>query len=155
MRCGGRLVTKNEALAKLAGLVGSWTVTLTDAWFLESRDVRIGGSATFDWLDGAFLRLRWTMEDEEASWSELVIGHNDARERYVALSCDYRGVARAFDMTFEDGEWLMWREDPDFYQRWIATVEADRIVARPEASEDEGSTWRKDFDLIFERLAGA
>ena len=145
-------MVENESLAKLEGFVGNWAVTLTDAWFLESRDVRISGSATVDWLDDAFLRFRWTMEDEEASWSEFVIGHNDARGRYVVLSYDYRGVARVFDMTFEGGEWLMWREDPDFYQRWIATVEDDRIVGRPEASEDEGGTWRKDFDLIFERL---
>jgi hypothetical protein len=33
----------------------------------------------------------------------------------------------------------MWREDSDFYQQWIATVEADRILARTEASEDEGA----------------
>ena len=27
----------------------------------------------------------------------------------------------------------------------------DRILAHADASEDEGRTWRKDFDLIFER----
>jgi hypothetical protein len=32
-------------------------------------------------------------------------------------------------------------------------VESDRIVSRWEASEDLGKTWRKDFDLIFERRA--
>jgi hypothetical protein len=47
----------------------------------------------------------------------------------------------------------MLREDPDFHQRIFWTVEADRIVGRPEASEDEGVTWRKDFDLILERVA--
>jgi len=30
-------------------------------------------------------------------------------------------------------------------------VADNRIVGRWEASEDEGSTWRKDFDLVFER----
>jgi hypothetical protein len=30
-------------------------------------------------------------------------------------------------------------------------VAPDRIVGRWEASEDAGATWRKDFDLIFER----
>jgi hypothetical protein len=32
-------------------------------------------------------------------------------------------------------------------------VERDRIDGRWEASEDAGGTWRKDFDLIFERRA--
>jgi hypothetical protein len=41
--------------------------------------------------------------------------------------------------------------DPDFHQRFIATVQRDRNEGRREASEDAGRTWRKDFDLIFER----
>jgi hypothetical protein len=54
-------------------------------------------------------------------------------------------------MTFGDGQWTLVREDPDLHQRFIATVESDRIAGRWEASEDLGKTWRKDFDLIFER----
>jgi hypothetical protein len=45
----------------------------------------------------------------------------------------------------------MTREDPDFHQRLISTVESDRITSQVEASEDAGKTWRKDFDLIWER----
>ena len=56
-------------------------------------------------------------------------------------------------MTLEGREWEMLREDPDFHQRFIGTVSRDRIHARTEASEDAGATWRKDFDLIFERRA--
>jgi hypothetical protein len=33
----------------------------------------------------------------------------------------------------------------------VGTIEPDRILARTEASDDEGRTWRKDFDLTFER----
>ena len=44
------------------------------------------------------------------------------------------------------------REDPDFYQRFTGEFQGDdRIHGAWEASEDEGRTWRKDFDLIFER----
>jgi hypothetical protein len=92
------------------------------------------------------------MEDEEASWSEFVIGHNDARERYVALSYDYRGVANAFDMTIEGGEGSSGVRIP------TSTSSGSRL-SRPTAS------WRarrpprtrghlaKDFDLILERPA--
>jgi hypothetical protein len=41
----------------------------------------------------------------------------------------------------------------DFHQRFGARVSADRIEGRWDASEDQGATWRKDFDLIFERTA--
>jgi hypothetical protein len=54
-------------------------------------------------------------------------------------------------MAFADGEWTLDRKDPDFHQRFIASVGPHRIVGRWEASEDLGATWRKDFDLIFDR----
>jgi hypothetical protein len=54
-------------------------------------------------------------------------------------------------MTFDGSRWILTREDPDMYQRFVADVGPDRIAGRWEASEDQGSTWRKDFDLIFER----
>jgi hypothetical protein len=140
---------KNEALARLEPLVGSWDVTLTNAWFLDSLDVRMSGWATFEWIDEAFIIWRWNTVDGEPS--EFVFGHSDARERYVVLYHDARGVSRAFDMTWGDGTWTLLREDPDFHQRLVATVQPDRIVMQVDASEDAGHTWRRDFDLVFER----
>jgi hypothetical protein len=50
---------------------------------------------------------------------------------------------------------VLTREDPDFHQRLVGAVSADgnRIDTHPDASEDHGATWRKDFDLTFERRA--
>ncbi len=140
---------RNEALARLDGLVGEWKVTLTDAWFLESRDVEIHGEATVEWLGEAFLHWHATFGDD-STW-DWVIGRSDANEQLTVLYHDDRGVCRVFAMTFEDGEWSMLREDPDFHQRFVGTVTADRIDARTDASEDAGATWRKDFDIIFGR----
>ena len=142
---------KNEALAKLDSLVGEWDMTMTDAWFLESPHIKVHGSATIEWLGEAFVVLRSTWEDH-SGWT-WVIGRSDAHEQLTVLYHDDRGVCRVFRMTFGAGEWRMERADPDFHQRIGGTVEPDRIVLRPEASEDEGKTWRKDFDLIFERRA--
>jgi len=47
---------------------------------------------------------------------------------------------------------MMSPTDPDFHQRLVGRVEGDRIVGRADASEDQGATWRKDFDLVFERV---
>jgi hypothetical protein len=141
---------RNEALAKLDTLVGEWSLTMTDAWFLDSPDIRVGGEATFAWLDDAFIELRGSLGTDQGSW-HWVIGRSDAREQLVLLYHDDRGVLRVFDVTFGNGEWTLTREDPDFHQRFIATVADDRIDGRWEASEDAGATWRKDFDLIFER----
>ncbi len=141
---------KNEALEKLEVLVGEWDLTMTDAWFLESPDVKVKGKAKVEWLGNAFLHLRADLGEEHSTW-DWVFGRSDATEQLTVLYHDERGVCRVFRMTLEDGELLMERADPDFHQRFVGTVSADRIDARTEASEDEGKTWRKDFDLIFER----
>jgi hypothetical protein len=54
-------------------------------------------------------------------------------------------------MTFDASRWILTREDPDMFQRFVADVGPERIAGRWEASEDHGSTWRKDFDLDFAR----
>ena len=81
----------------------------------------------------------------------LVLGRSDANDAYTALYHDERGVSRVFDMTFDGSRWELVRHDPDMFQRFVADVGPDRIAGRWEASDDEGSTWRKDFDLVFER----
>ncbi len=139
-------------MAALDVLIGEWKLTMTDAWFLESREVEIHGSAKFEWMGSnrdAFLVMTSELGGE-AAW-DWVIGRSDSHEKFVMVYHDERGVCRVFDMTFGEGEWSMLREDPDFHQRIVATVEPDRITASADASEDRGVTWRKDLALIFER----
>ena len=59
-------------------------------------------------------------------------------------------MLRVFDMTYGDGGWTLMREDSDFHQRFIAlwSAIASTVGGR---RRDAGNTWRKDFDLIFER----
>jgi hypothetical protein len=143
----------NDAMRRLEGLVGDWDVTMTHAWFLDSLETEIKGTATFEWYADAFLVMRSRWDDD--STFELAIGRNDARDEYVAFSHDDRGVYRVFGMTFADGEWTLLREDPDFHQRIVIRVAPDRIDMRADASDDAGETWRKDLDYIFQpRAAG-
>ena len=165
----------NDAMRRLGGLVGEWDATMTHAWFLESLDTEVHGTATFAWLADAFLVMtsRWADDwkpsstrgstapgpqrgvgdpgERRESTQEFVFGRSDARDAYVVFSHDDRGVYRVFDMTFEDGEWTMQRKDPDFHQRIVMRIGKNRIDMRADASEDAGRTWRKDLDFIFER----
>ena len=52
-------------------------------------------------------------------------------------------------MIFTDDRWTMTPEGPDIHQRFVPTLAADREPG--DASEDERQTWRKDFNLAFER----
>ena len=142
----------NDAMRRLDVLVGDWDVTMTNAWFLDSLDTEIKGSATFEWLADAFLVMRSTWAD--GSKQEFVFSRIDARDQYLALSHDDRGVYRLFGMTYAGGEWTLLREDPDFHQRIVMRVAPDRIDLRADASDDAGQTWRKDLDYIFERRLG-
>ena len=142
---------RNESMSALDVLVGEWDLTLTDAWFLDSLETRVPGRASISCLDDAFVVWRWFAGDENEP-AEFVIGRSDARDVFTALYHDHRGVCRVFAMTFDGRTWTLQREDPDFHQRIVAAVAPDRITARAEASEDAGRTWRKDFDLILERV---
>jgi hypothetical protein len=144
---------RNTELEKLDGLVGEWTTTISDAWFLEPPGTEVPGTTTIEWLGESFLVVRSEFGGGQHEHSEmrLVLGRSDANDRYVALYHDDRGVCRQFAMSFDGGHWTMTREDPDLHQRFLADVDENRINGRWEASEDQGTTWRKDFDLTFER----
>jgi hypothetical protein len=139
----------NDAMRRLDVLVGTWDLTMTHAWFLDSLDTEIHGWATFEWVGDAFLVMRSGFEDG-SSWAS-VFGRSDARDEYVAFYHDDRGIYRVFEMTVDGDEWTLLREDPDFHQRIVLRAWLDRIDMRADASEDAGQTWRKDLDYVFGR----
>ena len=140
---------RNAAVAELDELTGEWVLTMSGAWFLDSLDTEVPGRATFEWIDDAFVAMRAELGGDPA-W-DFVFGHSDANEAYTALYHDDRGVSRVFAMTFSATAWTMVREDPDFHQRFVGERRDGRIVGRWDASEDAGRSWRKDFDVVFER----
>jgi hypothetical protein len=144
---------RNAQLERLDQLVGWWATTMSDAWFLEPTGATVRGATDVEWLGESFVVVRTRFEGDERAHNEMtfVIGYNDSDDAYVVLYHDDRGVCRQFAMTFDAGHWTLTREDPDSHQRFVADVELDRILGRWEASEDAGATWRKDFDLTFER----
>jgi hypothetical protein len=141
---------RNPALERFGTLVGSWDLTLTNAWFLESMEVEQHGEVVVRWLGEAFLELTADMEGERV-W-HFVFGHSDVNDRSIVLYHDPRPASRVFELIVEDGAWILHREDPDMHQRFVLRpVDDDLIEAHTDASDDEGRTWRKDFDLAFRR----
>lgn len=146
---------RSAAMQSLDALAGSWQVTLSDAWFLEPAGVEVRGSAVGSWIGEAFLLFTWTMHGDvgpATSRMSLVVGRSDPAGTFTALYHDERGTSRVYATTFDGQRWTMLREDPDMSQRFVAEVGPDRISGRWEASDDHGATWRKDFDLDFDRL---
>jgi hypothetical protein len=141
---------RNTELERVAAIfAGEWRVRLEHQWWVEDPDAVVTGTARGSWLGDSFVRFEASL-DGKPTW-DFVFGRSDAADRFVALYTDERGVHRIFDLVLDDEGWSMSRADPDFHQRLNGRLEGDRMVGTADASEDEGATWRKDFDLIFER----
>jgi hypothetical protein len=148
--------TRDDALARLDFFVGDWT---TEATFPPDSPIGpLTGTArsSFAWaLDGAFLLQRSEVEAPVPSGLMLVAAAADGA--YTQHYFDSRGVVRLYAMTFDGMVWTLTRETPDFSpldfaQRFTATVEDGGRTMRGawEICED-GTTWRKDFDLVYRR----
>lgn len=144
---------KNKALAALESLIGEYDSIMYNAWFLESMDTEVKGSAVIERLHDAFIVVRSTDVDKKPNdiW---IIGYSDPQEKYEMFYYDQRGVARIFDVIFDGKKLVALREDKDFYQRLTIEITNDGLYFVPEASEDKGKTWRKDFDMVYERVKG-
>ena len=60
---------KNERMQVLDVLVGEWKLTMTGAWFLESLETEIHGSAKFEWVGSdrdAFIVMTSELNGEPA-----------------------------------------------------------------------------------------
>jgi hypothetical protein len=59
-----------------------------------------------------------------------------------------------YEMSLEDGVWKLWRNGPDFWQRFTGKLSEDgaTITGTWESSAD-GSSWQHDFDLVYTRTS--
>jgi hypothetical protein len=143
----------NPALLPLEPLIGRWSVTVSNASFLDDPQATMSGRTTLEWVGGAFVAVHSLMDDDGPPNSYSVIGRSESSDGYSMLYYDNRGVSRIYAMTFDGTTWTQERHDPDFYQRFTGTLSEDgrTIAAAWEKSDDEGATWQHDFDVTYAR----
>ena len=148
------VTSSGDPLEALEPLVGEWSLI---AGLQGHPAPDAGARVTFEWLPGeTFLIERWEVPVPEAPDGIAIIGADPESEgNYLQHYFDSRGVARVYKMSFEDGVWKLWRDEPDFSpldfsQRFTGTFSDDgsSIVGRWEISHD-GMTWEHDFDLTY------
>jgi hypothetical protein len=151
----GEAMTTNPALDELKFLPGDWDMDLSEASFLPDPDARLQGAVTFDWIEqGAALAMHMGgVGTPVAIW---IIGRDDAEPGYQVLYADGRGVSRVYQMSFGAGVWRMWRDTPEFSQRFDAEVNAGQteIDGSWRKSVDGGLTWEHDFRVRYTRRGG-
>jgi hypothetical protein len=132
----------------MAVLIGTWT--MSSPQFPDFR-----GRATFRWIEeGAYLAVRDEVESGDFPSGSWIIGGDDSMQDCAALYHDSRGVRRVYQTNLADGVWRIWRNAPEFNQRFVGQLSdgGETITARWERSDGE-SDWMTDFDLMYRRIA--
>ena len=113
----------------------------------------------FEWLPNRqFVVQRWEVPHPAAPDGIAIIGWDAAGDRYRQHYFDSRGVARLYEMSFDEGVWKLSRtaEDfspLDFSQRYVGALSEDggEIRGNWELSTD-GAHWEHDFELSYTRI---
>ena len=148
---------RKDALKRLDVFIGEWRLGLG----FSVPPMEAGGArSVFEWaLDGQFLVQRTEIPDPQAPNSLSVVALDPNTNAYTQHYFDSRGVVRLYAMTFDDGIWTLRREKPDFTpldfsQRFTGKFSPDGNAITGTWEIDEGSGWRKDFDLTYTRAEG-
>ena len=143
----------NPALVDLEFLVGAWEMTLSGSSFLPDPDQILTGQVEVKLIEAGRLLAMANLGDSPgpplASW---VIGRDDSGSSYTMLYTDDRGVSRVYEMTLRGDLWKIWRNSPEFSQRFEATVSPDRqdIKGRWE-KRPSNNEWEHDFCVAYRR----
>jgi hypothetical protein len=147
-------MTTNPALADLQFLVAAWYTELSEASFLPDPDATVRGSVMFEWLSqGAALVMQ--MADAATPRATWIFGRDESEPAYHVLYADDRRVSRVYQMSYSNGRWRLWRNTPQFSQRFDAAVTSGQgeINGSWETSLDGGRTWEHDFKVRYSRRA--
>jgi hypothetical protein len=126
---------------------------LHGAAFLPTADTRVSGSIDIDWIQGGAAVAMRQGDSEHPPAAVWIIGRDDTEDEYVALYSDDRGVSRVYRMSIDAGQWKIWRDTPEFSQRFRAELEPDGLGVRGrwEKSTDRGANWQHDFNIDYIR----
>ena len=104
-----------------------------------------------EWLEGERFLLQRTQSDHP-DFPDALLVLGETEDGFVSHYFESRGVHRIYQLSFDDGVWRLWRDEPGFNQRFAGTFEDDgnRMVGLWEASED-GSRWEPDLGITFVR----
>jgi hypothetical protein len=137
---------RSPKLQALEALVGDW--------LLGDPSAAVGRTS-FSWLQGGFFLIqRWTVDIPEVPDGIAILGEDATTGGLFQHYYDSRGIARVYEMSLEDGVWKLWRNGPDFWQRFTGKLSEDgaTITGTWESSPD-GSSWQHDFDLVYTRTS--
>ena len=134
-------------LAPFAALVGTWTTEATH----PSMDEIVPGRMTVEWLEGRRFLVQRSVNDHEAFPDAIcVIGPPESGDRLVMEYFDSRGVRRTYGISLEEGVLRMWRDHPQFSQRYEATIADEGFEGLWQLATTPGE-WKDDLRVVYRR----
>jgi len=138
---------RDPALQPFDALIGRWTTEATHPQF----DGVVTGWLTLEWLEGGHFIVQRSHNDDELFPDAIcVIGAAGDGDGLVMEYFDSRGVRRTYAIVLEDGVLRMWRDDPEFAQRYAATVGDDGFEGQWQLARTPGA-WQDDLRVVYRR----
>src|SRR5262245_49281581 len=104
-------------------LIGTWATSATHP---SMPDTIVPGRMTFEWLTGdQYLSQRAHNERPQSPDSISVIGPPEGGDGLLMEYFDSRGVRRTYNISLSGGTLRIWRDDPEFAQRFSAELDDD------------------------------
>jgi hypothetical protein len=150
-RCDGPtdMTERDPALAPFDALIGTWATEATHPLV----DAVVSGSVTFEWLEGGHFIVQRSHNDHELFPDAIsVIGAPETGDGLVMEYFDSRGVRRTYGISLDDGVLRIWRDQPGFHQRMVATLGRDTFEAVAQLAETPGE-WKDDLRAVYRRRA--
>ena len=141
-------MTPAPELEPFQALIGDWTIEATHPAF---PSVVVGGSSTFEWLEGErFVIQRSRADHPDFPDSISVIGMAD--DRLAMYYFDSRGVHRVYEMSVAGEVLRIWRDAPGFSQRFEGRFadDGDTLSGTWQLSRDD-TTWDDDLEITYRR----
>ena len=138
---------RHPGLQPFDALIGTWSTEATHPMF----EGVVAGSVTFEWLEGGrFLVQRVHNEHDLFPDAVCVIGPPEHGDAPVMEYFDSRGVRRTYGIALDDGVLRIWRDDPEFAQRYSAEVGGARFEGLWQVARSPGE-WEDDLRVVYAR----
>ena len=141
------MTERDPALEPFDALIGTWATEATHPLF----DAVVPGSVTFEWLEGGHFLVQRSHNDHELFPDAIsVVGVAESGDGLVMEYFDSRGVRRTYGVLLDDGVLRIWRDVPDFAQRFSATLGHDRFEGLWQVARTPGD-WQDDVKVTYRR----
>ena len=145
---------RGELMKRMEFFIGHWKMEVIHPHLQPNP---ISGQTNFEWLNEKYVIQRTQIAKEEFPDNTIIYDCNPDTGQYLAHYFDTRGVTRLYQMSLENGQWKLWRDEADFspldfYQRFTGKIDGtEKVIESAWEQSDDGKNWHADFKIIYQK----